>query len=284
MKRIEDLPEDIYKLFSEGHECSEENLTALGKDIIESVKGALTKKDTHHNRGGLRMSNLGTPHCKLWFEKEGYEAESIPPWKLFSFMYGHVIEALVIFLAKEAGHEVTDVQRKVEVDGVEGTMDCTIDGEVVDVKSASTYGFKKFKDDQLVFDDPFGYIPQISGYVNARGKEQGYFLAIDKQHGHITTTKISSDELADVDGLIRGARAVLRSDSDRPERCYSDVADGKSGNRKLCVNCSYCSYKQSCWDGLRKFIYSNGPRYLSLVVKEPKVTEVDFDGNIINKD
>ena len=65
-----------------------------------------------------------------------------------------------------------------------------------------------------------------------------------------------------------------------PARCHEAVPDGKSGNRKLGINCSYCSHKARCWadindgQGLRTFIYSTGPRYLTDVVKLPKVHEV----------
>ena len=59
--------------------------------------------------------------------------------------------------------------------------------------------------------------------------------------------------------------------------------DGSSGNRKLDVGCSYCAYKVDCWKdsnngtGLRKFIYANGPRYLTQVAKKPDVPEVELN-------
>ena len=49
-------------------------------------------------------------------------------------------------------------------------MDCKIDGVVTDVKSVSTYGFKKFKDGTLAYDDPFGYVAQIKGYAYSEGQ------------------------------------------------------------------------------------------------------------------
>ena len=48
---------------------------------------------------------------------------------------------------------------------------------------------------------------------------------------------------------------------------------------KLSIGCSYCAYKVDCWSdandgqGLRKFIYSKGPRWLTKVVSEPNVSE-----------
>lgn len=57
------------------------------------------------------------------------------------------------------------------------------------------------------------------------------------------------------------------------------MEDGAYGNRKLGVECSYCPFKVDCWQdvndgsGLRKFIYSSGPRWLTVVKKEPNVME-----------
>ena len=58
------------------------------------------------------------------------------------------------------------------------------------------------------------------------------------------------------------------------EFCYEDVPDGKSGNRKLAIGCSYCQFRDKCYPNLRTFAYSNGPKYLTKVVKEPFVAEV----------
>ena len=52
-------------------------------------------------------------------------------------------------------------------------MDCKIDGEVVDVKSASAMSFKKFKNGTLYEDDPFGYIAQLAGYEHNEGTNNG---------------------------------------------------------------------------------------------------------------
>ncbi len=85
-------------------------------------------------------------------------------------------------------------------------------------------------------------------------------------------------ELPDVKEKIAKLKTCLESDTP-PPRCYPDEADGVTGNRKLGVNCSYCSFKNECWsdsnkgEGLRKFIYSNGPRWLTTVKNEPKVSE-----------
>jgi hypothetical protein len=64
-----------------------------------------------------------------------------------------------------------------------------------------------------------------------------------------------------------------------PDRCYSDIPDGLSGNRKLAIGCLYCAHKRSCWSdanqgqGLRAFKYAKNTRYLTQVGKQPNVEE-----------
>lgn len=202
------------------------------------------------------------------------------------FLYGDVLEDLLILLAIEAGHTVTDLQKEVSVDGVRGRIDCIIDGVLVDVKSASTRSFEKFKDGSLVDNDLFGYIGQLAGYSLGAGGLDGAFLAVDKTLGHITLLRIGKEELEqyNVRERIAKARHTLASDIPPREYCYTPVPEGKSGNLKLPVGCSYCSFKHSCYPDLRTFIYSYGPVYLTEVVKEPRVPEVFNQNQIINQE
>jgi hypothetical protein len=86
--------------------------------------------------------------------------------------------------------------------------------------------------------------------------------------------------MIDAPARVRHLKGVVNSEQ-VPERCYSDVADGSSGNRKLAIGCVFCAYKKKCWSdanggkGLRAFQYSNGVRYLTTVAKTPNVDEVD---------
>ena len=58
-------------------------------------------------------------------------------------------------------------------------MDSKIDGEVVDVKTASSYSFKKFEQGTLNEDDPFGYVTQLTGYEEHEKTKRGGFLAVN---------------------------------------------------------------------------------------------------------
>ena len=50
---------------------------------------------------------------------------------------------------------------------------------------------------------------------------------------------------------------------------FEDEEDGKSGNRKLGMNCSYCAFKHTCWPGVQTIPYAQGPRYLTKIVRPP---------------
>ena len=79
--------------------------------------------------------------------------------------------------------------------------------------------------------------------------------------------------------LVKKIKEVVNSDTP-PDKCYSAIPDGKSGNYRLDTACMYCNYKFDCWSdandgkGLRVFNYSTGKRYFTQVEKEPNVEEV----------
>ena len=78
---------------------------------------------------------------------------------------------------------------------------------------------------------------------------------------------------------VKHLKNVMR-DGKPPVKCYSDVADGMSGNRKLAIGCVYCSHKRKCWEdanggqGLRVFKYANHNRFLTQVARTPDVQEI----------
>lgn len=230
----------------------------------------------------LRMSNIGQP-CKrkLWYyvNLPGTVEPDLTPSTMLKFFYGDIIETLVLSLAKAAGHDVQGEQDEISVEGVKGHRDCVIDGMVVDVKSASSMSFEKFKYNRLKTEDPFGYIGQLTGYLAAAqddplvtNKNEAAFLAIDKQHGHIVLDVYDlRDEVEDFPKEVSVTKAVVNA-TIVPPRAFEDVPEGKSGNMKLCAACSYCDYKDLCWPGLKQYFYARGPVWLTKVVKEPRVS------------
>ena len=275
-KTIDTVVDDVYSLFdpNRGHEPNEDNLTAFAENLKEVLRTRLAKRENLSSP--LRFSSLGRPDRQLWYMAKEYPQEDISAKTYFKFLYGDVIEQLLIFLVKESGHTVTDEQKTVERDGVLGHIDCKIDGVLVDVKSASPYGYGKFVKNEVHVDDPFGYTQQLAGYAEVETPgEPAAWLAMEKVNGSLALAKLSTSIIKDypVEERITHLKDVIGAD-EPPPRCYEDQEDGKSGNRKLATGCSYCAFKHSCWPGLRTFLYSNGPRYLTRVVKEPDVPEV----------
>jgi len=277
MKQIDTLVEDIYDLMKNKDISEEVNLALevdrFGENVKTLIGNIFTEKREQNPR--LRMSNIGKGDRYLWNEAQRLEGEELTAPTLIKFMYGHLIEEMLIFLIRTSGHKVTHEQEEVTVEGIKGHIDCFIDGKLMDIKSASTFGFKKFKEGTLKYDDPFGYIDQIKGYAHGLDETDFGWLAMDKQHGHLTVLQYGLNDLPEAPSVvdrIKHLKDVVAS-PDAPERCFKDVPDGKSGNRKLSINCSYCKFKAHCWPDLRTFYYSTGPKYLTYVAREPRVYE-----------
>jgi hypothetical protein len=276
------IPEDIYRLLENetDHVVSEDNVLWAAGVFADLLRTRLKKREEKRGEEVLRFSSLGKPDRQMWYAANMPEAaEKMPGKQLFKFLYGDVIEVLLLFLTKESGHEVTHLQHSVEVDGVRGSMDAVIDGVPADCKSASPYGYKKFEDGTIAFDDAFGYIPQLSGYSHAVEKtDRAGFLAAEKVAGDICWSEIDSYTIeGNPPGpKIAHQREVVNRETP-PERCYPDVKEGASGNRKLGIGCSYCAWRDECWkdanggQGLKKYIYARGPVWLTHVVREPRV-------------
>ena len=258
----------------------EAEIEKFGEGVKALMRTEFGRKKREDNRR-LRLSNIGRTDKYLWNHFNGTEGEKIQPHTYVKFMYGHLIEEMLLFLTRMSGHSVTDEQKVCNVEGIVGHMDCKIDGVVTDVKSASSFGFKKFKDGSLAFDDPFGYIDQIKAYAYSEGETEFGWLAMDKANGHLTYLKYDlKDTQAPVYEVLktpiteRVAHVKKLVEQPEPaEWCYQPVPDGKSGNSKLSIGCSYCQFKDHCYPELRVFNYSYGPKFLVEVVNEPRVQE-----------
>lgn len=275
---IDTLVEDIYSVMENGTEVSDEVALNFGRLLSNIIKDRVEKPNKEPY---LRMSNIGTS-CdrKLWGMINTPDAfEKLDGATRLKFLIGDIHEAVLLFLAEVSGHKVEGRQDEVNLYGIPGSRDAIIDGNVVDVKSASPYSFKKFVGGLHPSDDAFGYISQLSGYLEAANsddkvhdKETAYFLVSDKVSGELTLSPLHKD--VDKDWrLFVASKQMMVEQAEWPERGYEDVPEGKSGNRKLGTQCSYCGLKSSCWNGLRGFAYANGPMYLTTVVREPNVFE-----------
>ena len=283
-KKLDTLVDDIYSKLSvlgEGKQLdvSEKELDELGESIKTALKN-WAHPEPRNSTETLRMSNIGRPTRQLWYDLNSEESNiPISPPTFIKFLYGHILEEVVLFLVRLAGHKVDDEQRNVSVKGVKGHMDCTIDGEVVDVKTASGYAFKKFRDGTLAEQDTFGYMSQLASYEEAMGTNSGGFLALNKETGELALFIPEELDKPNIKTKISKVRKALKS-SEPPEKCYDPIPDGVSGNMKLPRECFYCRHKYECHqdtnegNGLRIFQYAKGLAYFTTVVKEPKVKEL----------
>jgi len=288
MKTIHTLVEDIYVTITRKDGWfSNELAEHFAKDMslrLQSQLGELKGPPR------LRLSQMG-PRCPraLWYSIHHPElAETLPPQAEIKYSYGHIIEALMITLAKAAGHDVCGEQDEVDVDGIKGHRDCVIDGCIVDVKSASSFSFQKFRDKSIKDNDSFGYLDQLDGYLAGslhdplvQCKDRAYLLAVDKTLGHVALYehKFRHEHILE---RIRKYKEIVALPE--PPRCECNTEPfGKSGNIKLDVKASYNVYKHACFPNLRTFLYADGPVYLTKVVKRPAdhIIEVDKFGKVV---
>lgn len=279
-KDVRTLVTDIYSVLSSGAKLSDEQAGTFGSMMASMIQSRLAEREP---RKELSLSMLGTK-CdrQLWYKINKPDvAEPLPPNTRLKFLYGDMVELLALFLAEVAGHKVEARGKEVELNDVKGHIDCTIDGMLVDVKSASGFGFAKFKEHKIRSDDPFGYLSQLGSYLASTQadptvviKGEGGFLAIDKEKGDLVLDSYRFKDHEQWSKLIEEKKQMLAGPI--PNRAFSDKPFNSSGNRKLGVECSYCPFKKECWPGLKEYVYSTGSIYLTVVLKEPRVNEGGF--------
>lgn len=291
MKQIETLVDDVNKILLDGlgrplDNRDEEPYTTFVTSCAEALEAVL-KGVNQKERRTLRMSNIGLPDRKLWYAINGEGKEAFPPNMAMKFFIGHIMEAAIIALVKLSGHEVKDEQMAINVGGVDGHLDCTIDGVLTDVKSASQHSYtNKFENKGVLFKDDFGYIAQLSGYSKGTGNDRTAFLPINKVTGEFCIVEIPKENHIDMDDRVNKVKAFLNEPTPPVRKCHEPVVE-KNGNVKLNYSCKYCDHKVECWKecnegkGLRIYKYSDGPQFYSHVEKEPRVEEIteEFKAN-----
>lgn len=284
VKKIDTLCDDIYKTLETGVDIKVDTLETEAKSLTEILKYRLSPK-SKEEIPSLRFSNLGTKcNRKLWYTINKPEAaEKITGQTYLKFLYGDILEWLVLLLAKASGHRVEGQQTTLEIEGIKGHRDAIVDGTLIDVKSASRFGFEKFKYHKVDSDDPFGYMDQLSLYHAAsldevENKDEAGFIAIEKESGELAVDVYRMDSMVDWSKQVSSRKDMVASDQ-IPERGYAPKPYGKSGNEALGVECSYCPFKRECYPGLRTFLYSGRPVHLTRVERLPDVPEIRYEEN-----
>lgn len=282
-KTIDTLVDDIYNIIENGKEFSDESIRKLARNIALVLRERWKPRTDERREFRLRPSNFGTPDRKLWFEsRRNPEEKKWEPQQLLNFFFGDMWEEVLLWLAEEAGHTVENNQGVVKMEGMLGHMDAKIDGVVTDVKTAANP--TKFSMGTIFKEDPYGYMYQGAFYTQGdEGKEfvnctnDFAFLSSDKVGG-LHLLRVDSMELPDARGRARVARKILKMEEPPKEKCFKPEPYGKSGNKILNKNCTYCPFMKECWGNeVRAFKYANGIKYFTEVVSEPNVEEITID-------
>ena len=235
---------------------------SMDKDILnlvsKDVEEALGRQFSGEKRKfRLRMSNIGRKKCQLWFDKNHPDQKiSDSPYFLINMILGDIVEAVFKGLLRAAKVEFGDSEKvslKLKDMSVDGTYDLVLNGKVDDVKSASPWAYEnKFIDfETLQSKDSFGYVSQLVGYAKAKGVPVGGWWVINKANGNFKYVSASNVDTEEEMGKIQNTIDYINNDEPF-ERCYEPVAEtyyGKpSGNTKLDIECSFCSYRDKCWD------------------------------------
>lgn len=280
-KTIDTLTTDI-KLLLEGASGWNSAVTHFfSEGLAELAANRFVRPD--EVRSHLSPSMMGKP-CdrQKWYMVNAPElSEPLDYQARGTFFFGDMIELFALSMAMASGHKVEHFQKQTDICGMPGSIDAIIDGHLVDVKSASQRGFDKFKYGKVKEDDPFGYISQLSSYLYGEqdnlslvDKDKASFLAIRKDRFDIVLdTYDLTEELRGKEAEVENARRVV-SAPNPPMRGFDGVPDGKSGNKKMNIECNYCPFRDPCWPEARKFLYSDGIRYLVEVNKLPRVEEI----------
>jgi len=273
----------VYSFLQKAMKGESDMAEDIREQVAQDVKAALEKQFSGPSRDEfkLRMSNIGRPKCQLWFEKNDSEDKTpLPPHFLMNMIIGDIVEAVFKGLLRAAGISFTDNEKvtlKLE-DGTEinGEFDMVLDDAVDDVKSASPWSYQnKFASSAALADgDSFGYIAQLVGYSRAAGKRMGGWWVVNKANGEFKYVPAEDIDEATVLSEIQDTVSYINNDEPF-QRCFEPVSETHyrkpTGNKKLGIGCSFCSYKHKCWPGLKTM-----PAVMSTAKNPPMVDYVEL--------
>ena len=252
---------------------SQENIEQVATDIKDALNRQFNTK--REDKFRLRMSNIGRPSCQLWFEKNRPEtALPKPTTFVMNMMIGDIVEAVFKAVLREANVKFEDTDNvTLELDEntkISGSYDLVMNDSVDDIKSASDWSYKyKFDSyESLHSGDSFGYVGQLAGYAKALGKKAGGWWVLNKANGLFKYVRAHIDMDKELDKIKKNIKAT---ESKELVRCFEPEPEtfrGKeTGNVVLNKNCTFCSYRNACWENLIEL-----PAQMSKA-KEPKMVQ-----------
>ena len=243
--------EQAIQVFSENIEnidvsTLEVHIEKFGEDCKKAIRECLLAKRSEEPFK-LRMSNIGKPLRQLMLEKL-YGRTPMDSQQRFRMAYGYIWESFTLFLLKAAGLSI-------------GTMDIKIDGEIYDIKSASSWSFdNKFTTfESMESDDPFGYCGQALGYSIADKSRFAGWIVCDKSDGRIKVVEIPQNKYKELAtkyycDFKDKCRALFTEGYPMPEcdgvekETFRKVP---TGNERLSQKCNWCDHRYKCHPELK---------------------------------
>ena len=122
MKSIDTLVNDIYSLFESSVPDMEDNEVDVIIDKFGDALKVHLKKfiyEEERRRDSLRLSAIGKPERQQWYSASPHsnvkETIELQGKDKIKFLYGYILEEVLLTLSSLAGHEVKDEQKEVSV-------------------------------------------------------------------------------------------------------------------------------------------------------------------------
>lgn len=250
-------------------------------EAAERVKQVLDVafNQTRSSKFKLSMSSAGKPTCQLLMRRDGAKEESLGAAFRMKMLIGDITELVLLAVLKASGIDVTESNLKVKIDSdgikMNGELDLILNNESVwDTKSCSRWAFdNKWKANDEIFEagDDFGYLEQLYGYSKAAGKRPGGWFVVNKETGELLIRKARQEPevMEKYLGNISDNLFKVINPNTQFERSFEDVPETfrkvPTGNRKLAMTCTFCSFKYTCWEGLQY------RRSIPSAAKDPKM-------------
>ncbi len=234
------------------------------QEFGEKCKVALRTLQEEKNTFTLRMSNIGRDPRLLYLQATSKVKEQPDPTFKMKVTYGHLIEHLMIALMKAAGLKVEEpteqVALKLKDTTIKGTYDVKVNGQIIDIKSASPYSYeRKFNScASLMQGDEFGYIGQAVAYQMADNTKFKGWLVINKATGEFKDVDTdnafhSPTHLYEWYNKFNYAVDVVTGKADPPPCTGVEDETFRSkptGHKVLGNKCKYCPAKGTCHPGI----------------------------------
>jgi|TARA_R110002110_G_scaffold52381_2_gene152506 hypothetical protein len=261
------------KLLSDKH-CAK----SIGDSVLRQLD------EGHEQTGGLRLSQSGTCVKQLAYQYHHAEGNGmqIDAASKIAFVIGDITESILVSALMEgfeqsglghlycAGADQETVHLPVAIkDGYTASIAGHPDGSmqimtqdnkpvscILEVKSMSDYGFKKFRKEGLGPKD--SYYSQVQAYMASKGFSWTYVVAYSKSAGAKDAEILENGEWHPVSAIYgqwipfdqehvfhikeKFRSVILSSDPEQIDRPYGPDKKGR-----LSFPCDYCKYYKTCF-------------------------------------